>query len=95
VHVISRRKLAEFYCRHADAETALDIWFRVVKCSDWHNLDEVRRVYPSADIVGKWTVFNIPGNRYRLIAEIGYRSRLVLIRHILTHAEYERGDWRK
>jgi len=95
LHVISRRKLAEFSLRHPDAEAALDVWYRVAKTSAWSHLQEIRQTYPHADAVGKWTVFNIRGNRYRLIAEIGYRSRIVFIRHILTHSEYDRGEWKR
>jgi len=87
--------LAEFSRRHPDAEVALDVWYRVTKSSRWDHIQEVRQVYPHADIVGKWTIFNIRGNRYRLVAEIGYRSRIVFIRHVLTHSEYNRGCWKR
>jgi len=95
LHVISRKSLMDFSMRHPDAEAALDVWNRVAKSSLWANLQDVRRVYPHADAVGKWTVFNIRENRYRLIVEIGYRSRIVFIRHILTHSEYDRGEWKR
>jgi len=49
---------------------------------------------PSADGVGKYTVFNIKGNAYRLIVEINYRSRRLFLRHVLTHAEYDKGAWK-
>ena len=95
MHVISRKRLLEFSLGHRDAETALDVWYRVAKSSVWSNLEEVRQVYPHADAVGRWTVFNVRGNRYRLIAEIGYRSRVVPVRHILTHSEYNKGEWKR
>ncbi len=95
MHVISRNKLVAFCMAHPDAETALDVWYRVVKSSVWCNIQEVRQVYPHADAVGKWTVFNIRGNRYRLVAEIGYRSRIVFVRQVLTHSEYDRGGWKR
>jgi mRNA interferase HigB len=58
-------------------------------------LDEVRRTFPSADPVGKYTVFNIKGNSYRLIVEINYRSRRIFIRHVLSHAEYDKEGWKQ
>ena len=58
-------------------------------------LAEVRRVIPSADRVGRYTVFNIGGNKARLIAAIHYNRGKVYIRHILTHAEYDRGAWKE
>jgi mRNA interferase HigB len=94
MHVISRRKLKEAATRHGDLEDALDAWFRIAKKALWRNLAEVRKTFSSADAVGRWTVFNIKGNRYRLIAEINYVFGRIYIRHVLTHAEYDRGGWK-
>jgi mRNA interferase HigB len=63
--------------------------------SGWKDLAEVRGIFPLADIVGEFTVFNIKGNAYRLITEVNYRTGRVFLRHVLTHAEYDRGGWRK
>lgn len=52
-------------------------------------------MYRSADAVGRWTVFNIRGNTYRLIVTIHYNRQKIYIRHVLTHAEYDRGDWKR
>jgi mRNA interferase HigB len=94
VHVISRRAIREFVQMHPTAANALDAWYRIAKRSDWPNLVDVQRVYPHADLVGKCTIFNIQGNHYRLIAEINYRYQTIYIRHILTHAEYDKGTWK-
>jgi mRNA interferase HigB len=91
MHVISRKKLKEAAARHADLEAPLEAWFRIAKKADWKNLTEVRRTFSSADAVGKWTVFNVKGNQYRLITEINYVGGRIYIRHVLTHAEYDRG----
>ncbi len=56
---------------------------------------EVRRELPTADAVGEFTVFNIKGNAYRLITEVNYRTGRVFLRHVLTHAEYSKGGWKK
>jgi mRNA interferase HigB len=56
---------------------------------------ELRITFPSADQVGNFTVFNIAGNKFRLIVAIHYNRKKVYIRHVLTHAEYRRGHWRK
>ena len=61
----------------------------------WTNLVEVRATFPTADAVGLLTVFNIAGKKYRLIVKIDYRSRLILMKNILTHAEYNKGVWKK
>ena len=94
MHVISRKKLREFAQRHTDAGNALDAWFAVTRKAQWHDPSDVRQAFGSADIVDKWTVFNIRGNHYRLITEINYLRGKVFIRHVLTHAEYDRGDWK-
>jgi len=93
VHVISNRKFREYILAgHADAEAPLAAWFKIAKAAQWKNIVEVRRVFRDTDVVEKYTVFNIKGNTYRLIAEIFYPGQVVLIRHIMTHAEYDKGD---
>ncbi len=89
MHVISRKRLKEAVLRHPEIETALDAWFPIAKKAAWQSLLEVRQTFANADAVGKWTVFNIKGNKYRLIAEINYRYQRLYIRHVLTHAKYQ------
>jgi len=95
MHVISRKKLKEAGGQHADLESPLDTWFRIAKKAEWRNIADVRKAYPSADPVEKYTVFNIKGNAYRLIVEINYRTRRIFIRHVLTHREYDEGRWKQ
>jgi mRNA interferase HigB len=94
VHVISRKKLKAAAMRHPELEPALDAWFRIAKKALWQSLADVRKTFASADAVEKWTVFNIKGNKYRLITEINYRFRRIYIRHVLTHAQYEQEKWK-
>jgi mRNA interferase HigB len=93
--VISRKKLQEAATDHRDLESALDAWFRIAKRSSWQGLTDVKKTFASADAVEKWTVFNIRGNRYRLITEINYKFQRVYIRHVLTHAEYDQEKWKR
>ena len=99
MHIISHKRLLQGSQKHPDAEPQLDSWFRVAKAAQWKSLTEVRRTYPNADGVivddRTYTVFDIRGNKYRLITEIFFKDRTVLVRHVLTHAEYDRGDWKK
>ena len=95
LHVISRKKLLEAAERHGDLGEPLDAWYRLAKKANWQNLMDVKRVLPTADAVGKFTVFNIKGNAYRLITEINYQTGRIFLRHILTHIEYDRGGWKK
>jgi mRNA-degrading endonuclease HigB of HigAB toxin-antitoxin module len=61
----------------------------------WHSLADVRMTFRDADAVEQWTIFNVKGNQYRLVAELNYRFGRIYIRHILTHAEYDWGTWKQ
>lgn len=94
MHVITRRRIREFAAIHPTSAPALGAWYRIVAGTDFASFAELRRVFPSADFVNGKTVFNIGGNKCRLIAVIHYNRSKVFIRHILTHAEYDRGAWK-
>jgi mRNA interferase HigB len=94
MHVISYKRIRQFYQDHADAHTPLDNWYKLASQALWQNLIEVQRIFPSAEAVGEFTVFNIRGNRYRLIVAIDYERQLIYIKYILTHAEYDKEDWK-
>jgi mRNA interferase HigB len=76
-------------------KSALAHWYVVMKKGSFSNIAEIRAVFPTADRVGKLTVFNIGGNRVRLIAAIHYNRKRVYIRAVLTHAEYDEGRWKE
>ncbi len=95
MNTISYRRIREFITSYPTSSPSLNAWYRIAKAAEWRNIEDVRQVYPHADKVGRFIVFNILGNNYRLIAEIHFDSRLVLIRHILTHDEYEKGKWKQ
>jgi mRNA interferase HigB len=94
MHIISRRKLREFSQDHPDAREALDHWYNAARKAIWRNFSDLRATFGSADQVGHFVVFNIGGNEYRLIARIYFKDAVILIRHVLTHKEYDRGDWK-
>jgi mRNA interferase HigB len=94
MHIISRRKLREFSQDHPDAREALDHWYNAARKAIWRNFSDLRATFGSADQVGNLVVFNIGGNKYRLIVRIYYKDAVILIRHVMTHKEYDRGDWR-
>ena len=93
--MISRQAILAFANEHADALVPLMNWYRITRRAEWRSLAEVKSDFGHADVAGRRTVFNIHGNRYRLIARVNYRSGRVFILHILTHAEYSRGNWRR
>lgn len=77
--MISLKKLREFWTRHPQAEPALRSWHTIVKASDWKHFPDLKQSFPSADIVGRRTVFDIMGNHFRLIARVNYQTKLVFV----------------
>jgi len=94
MHVISLKPLREFWEQHSDSQTALARWFKAMERSHFRSFHELRAAFPSADKVDELIVFNIGGNKYRLIASIHFDRGRVYVRHILTHQEYDRGGWK-
>jgi len=95
MHVITRKRLNEFAEQYPEAKPALARWYSLAKHNDFSNFAELRARFPSADQVGKLTVFNIGGNRVRLIAAIHYNRKKIYVRAVLTHAEYDEGKWKE
>lgn len=95
MHIITRKRLNDFAAVHPDAKSGLIHWYKLMKTGKFQSFAELRTVFPSADQVGKLTVFNISGNKVRLIAAIHYNRQKVYIRDVLTHAEYDSGKWKE
>lgn len=94
MHVISYKRIRQFSTGHKDAEAALRAWYTTVKRANWQNLVELKQVYPSADLVDRYIVFNIKGNKYRLIARVVFRSQTIFVIAVMTHKEYDSGKWK-
>ena len=82
------KKLQKFARAHADSRSALASWYTVTRKASWQNFAELRNTFNSADIYQCCTIFDIGGNKYRLIAEVDYEVQIVSIVEILTHADY-------
>ena len=99
MHVISRPTLTRYIQDHADAKSWLEVWWNCASKRQWHNLHEVREDYPSADQVNCCLIFNVKGNKYRLTARVSYANQwtrgTLLIKHFMTHAEYDKDNWKK
>jgi mRNA interferase HigB len=96
--VISRRKFREFVMAHperANVMKALMGWYQAVR-GQWKDFAAVRESYGSADQVGEYVVFNIAGNKVRLVTLILYNTkpRRIYIFQVLTHREYDKGNWK-
>jgi mRNA interferase HigB len=100
MRVISLRHLREFWEQHDDAEKPLRNWFKTARKARWRSLQDVRRAYPHADGLTTargetLTVFNVGGNKYRLIARVRYDYQLINVRAVLTHKDYDQGKWKE
>lgn len=94
MHVITRKRLVEFGKAFPDAITPLDDWYRVIKAKRFSNWGELKAIFGSADTVGKFVVFNIGGNKYRVVVNVHYATTTnmgrVYVRFVFTHAQYDR-----
>lgn len=99
MRVISKKRLREFWQtpNNASAEGPLTAWYNVVngKTTDWQGWGDVRAMYGTADTVGNCVVFDIGGNKWRLITRIHYPSHVVCVLKVMTHEEYDKKKWIK
>lgn len=95
MRVITRKRLIEFAQRHPGTRAGLAHWYRVMKHTNFSSLADVKRALPGTDPVGSLTVFNVGGNKARLIAAIHYNRKIVYVRHVLTHADYDKEKWKE
>jgi mRNA interferase HigB len=99
MRVISKRRLREFWERHPDARQPLEAWFKVAEKADWRDFRDVRATFANASGVPldcglTAIVFNIGGNKYRLISRIEYRFHVIYVKMVLTHAQYDVAKWK-
>jgi len=93
MRIISKRQLREFWVLNPGAEKPLLQWFDVVRKANWDNFADVRDSYRHADIYRNCVIFDIGGNKYRLITKIRYSKKRVYIRFVLTHRQYDKNIW--
>jgi mRNA interferase HigB len=93
MRIIARRTLRTFWERRPDARQSLQAWYHDARQATWKTPDDIKNAYRNASIVGNnRVVFNIKGNKYRLVAAIAYPFGIVYIRFVGTHREYDRID---
>jgi mRNA interferase HigB len=93
LRIIAKRTLQIFWEKHPDCEQQLKSWYAEAKRSEWGNINEIKKYYPSASVLGKnRIVYNIKGNNYRLIVKFNFQYQIAWIRFIGTHAEYDKID---
>ncbi len=96
-HIISKKKFREFLQEHPEhrkAKKIFDEFYKTLREAGWENFADVRKTYGDASLVGKFVVFNLGGNKFRVITELFFNTHQFLIRHVLTHQEYDKGKWK-
>ncbi len=93
MRIIIEKPIKEFWLQHAEAEAAMKEWIKKVKLVDWNNFSDVRKTFNHADIYKCCLIFDVGGNNYRIIAKIKYEFKIVYIRYVLTHNEYDQNKW--
>jgi|SRR3954468_7469542 len=96
MHIISRPKLMDFWKKHPDTEVPLRLWFKKVQTTKWKNINELKKDFPTADYIGNnRVIFDIKGNKYRIVVVVFFMGQKIFIRFIGTHAEYDKIDVKK
>lgn len=95
MHIITYKRIKEFVARFPDSQSSLENWYRIIKHTDYNSLTELKEHFSGADYVDGFVIFNISGNKYRLIAAIHFNRKKIYIRDILTHPEYDKNKWRR
>lgn len=92
--VLGKNRLIEFISKHGRAKKSLEKWLQVAEACQAKSPMDLRKTFNSVDPVPPQTVFDIAGNKYRLIARVDYENGVILISHVLTHSEYDKNKWR-
>ena len=95
MHIITQKRIWQAKARWPHAATALDTWYRLAKAHTPQDFAEMKRLFPAVDKVGPLHVFDIGGNKLRLIAVVQYRAQKLYIRAVLDHADYDKSQWRE
>ena len=94
MRIIAKKQLREFWENQKDAELPLRRWYKLVQKAVWKDISDTRKTFPHADLAGICTIFNIGGNKFRLIVKINYEWQKIYVRFILTHQKYDQGVYR-
>lgn len=94
MHLISNRALREFAAIRPEANGPLQAWRRLIEKGDYGSFAALRATFASVDKVGERFVFNIGGNKFRLVAAVDFARSMVWVKAVLTHAEYDQGAWK-
>ena len=95
MHIITQQRIWEAIKAYPELTSALEGWYRVTKKNQFKNHADLKRTFNSVDKVNDLYVFDIGGNKLRLVASVHFQRQRVYIRNILTHKEYDKGLWKR
>ena len=97
MHVISKKKLKEFWEDHPLSKVPLEVWFKLMRRGSYGRFADLQTAFSKGkvDKVGKYTVFDVGGNKYRVITVLHYNRGKAYLRKVLTHAEYDKEAWKR
>src|SRR6185369_11670245 len=95
MHIITHERIVDAQQRLPECSRALDFWYRLMKRGTYRNFAELKSAFGSVDKVGNAFVFNVGGNKLRIVAAVHLNRTKVFVRHVLTHAEYDREEWKE
>ena len=95
MHVITHSRIVEAQTRYPECRSALDYWYRMMKRGRYTHFSELKTTFGSVDKVGPFYVFDVGGNKLRLVAAVHFNTGKVFIRHVLSHSDYDRGQWKR
>lgn len=93
MRIISEKRLRQFWAKYPNSKTPLQNWLRTTYKADWNSFSDVKNSFNHSDIYNNCVIFDVGGNNYRLIAKIKYEYKIVYIRFVLTHSEYDNNVW--
>ena len=94
MRIIHRQRIQVFATAHPDSHPSLNAWTQAMEQNNFAYFHQLRQTFGSVDYVRPYTVFNISGNKYRLITLINYTLGLASVERVLTHGEYDREQWK-
>ena len=95
MHIITHKRIREFVAKYPDSKSSLESWYQIVRHTNYDTFHHLKQHFSSPDYVDGFIVFNISGNKYRMITAVHFNRNKVYIRAILTHSEYDKGKWKR
>ena len=95
MHIITHKRIRDFIAKYPDSKSSLESWYQIVSHTNYDTFHHLKQHFSSAYYVDGFIVFNISGNKYRMITAVHFNRNKVYIRAILTHSEYDKGKWKR